>query len=153
MINTNSLKEWIKVNKIVELSVERFWEYINMYTTEIEDQISNTLKYIDIKLIKVNLYKVSLSYIENHSDVVNVFLDISYCGKHIGRYEIVYTIKAIQIDEFLTFDDIGYIWRLTDIHSKVIEIAESALAMGLDDNAIVSITGLSFEQVNALKNQ
>jgi hypothetical protein len=151
MINTENLKEWVKLNNIENRSIERFWEYVNMYIQEIEDENSNTLKYINLKLMKVNLYKVSLSAIYNHSDVINVFLDISYCDKHIGIYEIVYTIRAEQIDEFLTFEDIHYIWRLTDVYNKSTEIAESALEEGLDENLIARVTGLSYEHIIELK--
>lgn len=151
MINTETLKKWIKRNNIESRSIERFWEYINMYIEEIEDETSNTLKYMDFKLVKVNLYKVSLSIIYDRNEVINVFLDILYGEIHIGRYEIVYTISAEFTDEFLVFDDISYIMRLTDTYNKTTDMAKLALQEGLDINIVSRITRLSLEQVNELK--
>lgn len=149
MINSDSLKEWIIKNNVVSRSIEYYWKYIDMYIEDVEDEYSNTLKYINLKLMSVKLRTASLTTnYEHQQDVISICLDILYINKYIGRYEIVYTLSAEYVDDFIELEDVHYIWRLADVYEKTSEIAKRALEEGAGLDFISKITGLSINQIS-----
>lgn len=153
MINTVFLKEWIIEYNIEKIAVEYYWEYLKMYMKEVDDEYSNILKYIDLRFMKVNLYKVSLStLLENQSELINVYLDITYADKSMGTFEIVYTLSAEYLDEYLKFDDINYMWRLGAVYEKILEIGKIALEEGANEEFVSKITGLSIDKFKDVIN-
>ncbi|MFV0342784.1 MAG: hypothetical protein ACK5JH_07795 [Anaerocolumna sp.] len=151
MINTAELNDWIINNDIKRLSIKYFWEYVKMYTIEVDDEYSNTLKRMFLKLISLELYKASISTVfDLQQDIIEISLDIVYFGNSIGRFRIVYSVFAEYLDESLDLDDINYILRLTDVYEKTAEIVNKAINEGIDENVISKITGLSYEQMSLL---
>lgn len=152
-IDTNKIKEWVLNNNIEKRSIDNFWKYIDYYINEVDDNASNILKSIDLSLISVTLYKVSLSVIYHYTDTINVFLNINFKEDYIGRYEVIYTVKGDYSDDFLNLEDINYISKLSAIDDKNIEIAQEAIKEGLDFQLISRITGLNIERVSELKKE
>lgn len=151
MINTTELNEWVRKKDIKNLSIKYFWEYVKMYILEVDDEYSNTLKKMYFNLISLELYKVSLSTVYDlQQDILEVSMDINYFGECIGRYRVVYSLYAEYLDDSLDFDDIHYIIRLTDVYKKTADIVKNALLEGIDNELILKITDLSYEQMRLL---
>jgi len=151
MINTTELNEWVRKKDIKNLSIKYFWEYVKMYILEVDDEYSNTLKKMYFNLISLELYKVSLSTVYDlQQDILEVSMDINYFGECIGRYRVVYSLYAEYLDDSLDFDDIYYIIRLTDVYKKTADIVKNALLEGIDNELILKITDLSYEQMRLL---
>lgn len=50
MIDTASLNEWVIENDIESRAIEYYWKYIKEYINNVEDEYSNTLKYLNLDL-------------------------------------------------------------------------------------------------------
>jgi len=148
MIDTASLNEWVIENDIESRAIEYYWKYIKEYINNVEDEYSNTLKYLNLDLMSIKIYKVSFStIIEFKKNIINVYLDIFYMDNNIGRYEVVFSLSSEHLDEFIDLEDVNYIWRLADVYEKTFEIAKIALEEGAKIDFVSKITGLSIKQI------
>lgn len=128
-MNQSILDEWIKVNSIVERTMDSFWvsfkNYINEYPEEVSvffddlcfEDIKPIIDTIDYKTAFHPEYQIADSY---YSQNVISTLDIYYKSKRIGYYRMFFHTDGECYDDSLVTEWMG--WYITLKLEALIEL-------------------------------
>ncbi|MEH7348252.1 hypothetical protein [Gottfriedia acidiceleris] len=111
-MDTNNLRKWSVENSVEQRTIKGFWENINSYKEEDEEEFQENFGTdFDELQLTVDLKGVSLHIdqwdntktyetISYGFDFIVSLIPIVYKNKHLGNYKMLFTLKGEIFDDF-----------------------------------------------------
>jgi predicted transcriptional regulator len=96
--------EWIEMNNIKQRSINGFWNYLDSYKKEEQEEYNQFIKGKNPSAFEIQIKQISLTISYEFDNAVNlVSSDVSIKDKEeeIGQYTAVYTTDGDDFDDYL----------------------------------------------------
>ncbi len=104
-MNTEELKRFIKTHRVIEQTIDGFWNYINNWKTDNPDSFLNAFDGIDPASLVVSVKKISLTINYLFEDeYVQSYASIHHNSTEVAVYHYLISFNGECIDDVLSWE-------------------------------------------------
>lgn len=106
-MDINELKKWIIEHEVENRTIQGFWLNLENYQKEFPDEFNRFFKNFSKNNFDVKITQIALmlgNYPECNQNHVISYIPISYNGKRIGLYRLLFTLDGKIDDDYFTMD-------------------------------------------------